>query len=174
MMGSGGMIVMDEDTCMVNIAKYFTTFLKDESCGKCTPCREGVSQMLYILDRITHGEGEPGDMEKLEELADLLEGTALCALGKTAANPVLSTIRYFREEYEEHIRERRCPAKECRGLFLYEVDPEACTGCMICARKCPVEAITGEKRKPYVIDQETCTKCGVCLEKCPFDAIMKV
>jgi len=174
MMGSGGMIIMDENTCMVNVAKYFLGFLKEESCGKCTPCREGLSQMLYILDRITQGEGESGDLEKLEELADLLEGTALCALGKTAANPVLSTIRYFREEYEEHIRERRCPAKECRGLFLYEVDPEACTGCMICARKCPVEAITGEKRKPHVIDQETCTKCGVCLEKCPFDAIMKV
>lgn len=174
MMGSGGMIVMDEDTCMVNVAKYFLGFLKEESCGKCTPCREGLSQMLYILDRITHGEGEPGDVEKLEELADLLEGTALCALGKTAANPVLSTIRYFRAEYDEHIQNQRCPAKECRGLFLYEIDPETCTGCMICARNCPVDAITGEKRKPHVINQEICTKCGACFEKCPFDAIMKV
>jgi NADH:ubiquinone oxidoreductase subunit F (NADH-binding)/(2Fe-2S) ferredoxin/Pyruvate/2-oxoacid:ferredoxin oxidoreductase delta subunit len=174
MMGSGGMIVMDEDTCMVNVAKYFLGFLKEESCGKCTPCREGLSQMLHILDRITHGEGEPGDVDKLEELAELLEGTALCALGKTAANPVLSTIRYFRAEYEEHIQNRRCPAKECRGLFLYEIDPEVCTGCMICARNCPVEAITGEKRKPHVINQEICTKCGVCFEKCPFNAIIKV
>jgi NADH-quinone oxidoreductase subunit F len=174
MMGSGGMIVMDEDTCMVNVAKYFLGFLKEESCGKCTPCREGLSQMLYILDRITHGEGEPGDVEKLEELADLLEGTALCALGKTAANPVLSTIRYFRAEYDEHIQNQRCPAKECRGLFLYEIDPETCTGCMICARNCPVNAIAGEKRKPHVINQETCTKCGTCIEKCPFNAIIKV
>jgi NADP-reducing hydrogenase subunit HndC len=174
MMGSGGMIVMDEDTCMVNVAKYFLGFLKQESCGKCTPCREGLSQMLYILDRITHGEGEPGDVEKLETLADLLEGTALCALGKTAANPVLSTIRYFRGEYEEHIQNHRCPAKECRGLFLYEINPETCTGCGICRKNCPVEAISGERRQPHVIDQEICTKCGTCIEKCPFDAIMKV
>jgi len=174
MMGSGGMIVMDEDTCMVNVAKYFLGFLKDESCGKCTPCREGLAQMLYILDRITHGEGEPDDVEKLEQLADLLDGAALCALGKTAANPVLSTIRYFREEYDEHIRAHRCPAKECRGLFLYEINPETCTGCMICKRNCPVEAISGERRKPHVIAQEKCTKCGVCIEKCPFNAIMKV
>ncbi|MBD3308378.1 4Fe-4S dicluster domain-containing protein [candidate division KSB3 bacterium] len=174
MMGSGGMIVMDEATCMVNVAKYFLGFLKEESCGKCTPCREGLSQMLYILDRITHGEGEPGDIEKLEDLADLLEGTALCALGKTAANPVLSTIRYFREEYEEHIYHRHCPAKECLGLFLYKIDPETCTGCGICRRNCPVEAITGDKRQTHVIHQETCTTCGICIEKCPFDAIMKV
>ena len=174
MMGSGGMIVMDEDTCMVNVAKYFLGFLKEESCGKCTPCREGLSQMLYILDRITHGEGEPDDVEKLETLADLLEGTALCALGKTAANPVLSTIRYFREEYDEHIHNQRCPAKECQGLFLYDINSEACTGCGICRKNCPVDAIAGERRKLHVIDQETCTKCGVCFEKCPFDAIMKV
>jgi NADH-quinone oxidoreductase subunit F len=174
MMGSGGMIVMDEDTCMVNVAKYFLGFLKQESCGKCTPCREGLSQMLHILDRITQGEGEPGDVEKLEDLADLLDGTALCALGKTAANPVLSTIRYFREEYNEHILEQRCPAKECRGLFLYEIDPEACKGCGICLKNCPVDAISGERREPHLIHQETCTKCGTCIEKCPFDAIMKV
>jgi NADH:ubiquinone oxidoreductase subunit F (NADH-binding) len=174
MMGSGGMIVMDEDTCMVNVAKYFLGFLKEESCGKCTPCREGLSQMLHILDRITQGEGEPGDVEKLEELGKLLEGTALCALGKTAANPVMSTIRYFRKEYAEHIQERRCPAKECRGLFLYEIDPETCTGCGICRKNCPVEAISGERRQPHVIDQAICTKCNTCLEKCPFDAIMKV
>ena len=174
MMGSGGMIVMDEDTCMVNVAKYFLGFLKEESCGKCTPCREGISQMLHILERITRGEGESGDLEKLETLAELLEGTALCALGKTAANPVLSTVRYFRKEYEQHIFEGRCPARECRGLFAYEIDPEACKGCTICLKNCPVEAITGERKAPHVIDQDKCTKCGVCFEKCPFNAILKV
>ena len=174
MMGSGGMIVMDEDTCMVNIARYFMGFLKEESCGKCTPCREGISQMLYILDRITHGEGESGDPEKLEKLADLMSVASLCALGKTAANPVLSTLRYFREEYEEHIKERRCPAKVCRGLFSYEIDPETCNGCGICIKNCPEDAISGVHRKPHVIDQDKCTKCGTCLEKCPFTAVLKV
>jgi len=174
MMGSGGMIVMDENTCMVNVAKYFLNFLKEESCGKCTPCREGISQMVYILDRISRGEGELVDLEKLEELADLMSVASLCALGKTAANPVLSTIRYFREEYEEHIKESRCPAKVCRGLFNYEIDPEACKGCGICIKNCPVDAISGERRNPHVIDQEKCTRCGTCLEKCPFDAVIKV
>ena len=174
MMGSGGMIVMDEDTCMVNVAKYFFGFLKEESCGKCTPCREGIPQMLHILERITRGEGEPGDIATLEELAELLSETALCALGTTAVNPVLSTIRYFRQEYEEHILERRCPAKECRGLFLYEIDQEVCTGCGICRKNCPVEAISGERRKLHLLDKERCTKCGVCFDKCPFAAILKV
>jgi NADH:ubiquinone oxidoreductase subunit F (NADH-binding)/(2Fe-2S) ferredoxin/NAD-dependent dihydropyrimidine dehydrogenase PreA subunit len=174
MMGSGGMIVMDEDTCMVNVAKYFTNFLKEESCGKCTPCREGLAQMLYILDRITDGEGQAGDVERLEELAELLEGTALCALGKTAANPTISTIRYFRDEYDAHIKEKRCPAKECRGLFRYDIDPEACKACGICMKNCPVDAITGEKKVPHVIDQEKCTLCGTCWEKCPFAAVLKV
>ncbi|KPJ88814.1 MAG: NADH dehydrogenase [Spirochaetes bacterium DG_61] len=174
MMGSGGMIVMDEDTCMVNVAKYFLGFLRDESCGKCTPCREGIPQMLYILNRITKGEGEEGDIEKLEVLADLLADTALCALGKTAANPVLSTVKYFRKEYEEHILEKRCHAKECRGLFLYVINEEICTGCGICKKNCPVEAISGERRSPHKIDQELCTKCGTCIEKCPFTAIEKV
>ncbi|NIP27607.1 MAG: 4Fe-4S dicluster domain-containing protein [Phycisphaerae bacterium] len=174
MMGSGGMIVMDEDTCMVNVAKYFTNFLKEESCGKCTPCREGLAQMLYILDRITDGEGQAGDVERLEGLAELLEGTALCALGKTAANPIISTIRYFRDEYDTHIKEKHCPAKECRGLFRYEIDSEACKACGICMKNCPVDAITGEKKVPHVIDQEKCTLCGTCWEKCPFAAVLKV
>ena len=174
MMGSGGMIVMDEDTCMVRVARYFTNFLQKESCGKCTPCREGLSQMLYILDRITAGEAEVGDVEELGVLAELLEGTALCALGKTAANPVISTIRYFRDEYDAHILDRHCPAKECRGLFRYEIDPEACKACGICLKNCPEDAITGEKKVPHVINQEKCTLCGTCWEKCPFTAVLKV
>jgi NADH:ubiquinone oxidoreductase subunit F (NADH-binding)/(2Fe-2S) ferredoxin/Pyruvate/2-oxoacid:ferredoxin oxidoreductase delta subunit len=174
MMGSGGMIVMDEDTCMVHVAKYFTEFLQKESCGKCTPCREGLAQMLHILERIAKGEGEVGDVERLEGLAELLEGTALCALGKTAANPTISTIRYFRDEYDEHILGRHCPAKECRGLFRYEIDPEACKACGICLKDCPEDAITGEKKVPHVINQEKCTLCGTCWEKCPFTAVRKV
>ena len=174
MMGSGGMIVMDEETCMVNVAKYFLTFLKQESCGKCTPCREGIPQMLAILERITRGEGRESDLDTLERLAELLADASLCALGKTAANPVISTIRYFRDEYEQHIRERRCPAKVCRGLFAYEIDPEACKGCGICRKNCPVDAISGERKEPHVIDQAVCTKCGTCLDKCPFGAVLKV
>ena len=174
MMGSGGMIVMNEDTCMVNVARYFLNFLREESCGKCTPCREGLAQMLEILDRITHGDGRVGDVEKLEALADLLAGTALCALGKTAANPVLSTIRYFREEYDAHINQRRCPAKECRGLFRYQIDEEACKACGICRKACPVDAIAGEKKVPHVIDQDACTLCGTCFDKCPFNAVLKI
>jgi NADH-quinone oxidoreductase subunit F len=174
MMGSGGMIVMDEENCMVNVAQYFLHFLKEESCGKCTPCREGVPQMLHILEKITHGNGARGDIETLERLGELLTEAALCALGKTAANPVLSTVRYFRSEYEEHIEHGRCPAKVCRGLFFYEISPEPCTGCGICRKNCPVEAISGERKKTHVIDQSKCTKCGVCYEKCPFNAILKV
>ena len=174
MMGSGGMIVMDEDTCMVNIARYFTEFLQNESCGKCTACREGLAQMMHILDRITKGQGEVGDVEELGTLAELLEAAALCALGKTAANPVMSTIRYFRDEYDAHILDRHCPAKECRGLFRYEIDPEACKACGICLKNCPADAITGEKNVPHVINQEKCTLCGTCWEKCPFTAVLKV
>jgi NADH-quinone oxidoreductase subunit F len=174
MMGSGGMIVMDEDTCMVNVAKYFLNFLRQESCGKCTPCREAIPQMLYILENITAGKGEEGDVEKLETLGELLTETSLCALGKTAANPVLSTIKYFRDEYDEHIRNKRCPAKECPGLFTFTIDAEACRGCGICLKNCPVDAITGEKKQAHVIVQEKCTRCGTCLEKCPFDAVIKV
>ncbi|MGQ9615697.1 MAG: NADH-quinone oxidoreductase subunit NuoF [Spirochaetota bacterium] len=174
MMGSGGLIVMDEDTCMVNVAKYFISFLKMESCGKCTPCREGLSQMLVILDRITKGDGLVEDIDKLEELGELLMDASLCGLGKTAANPVLSTIKYFRNEYEEHIVNHRCPAKVCTGLFLYEIDPETCKGCGICLKNCPVNAISGERREPHVIDQEKCTRCGTCFDRCPFNAILKV
>jgi len=174
MMGSGGMIVMDQNTCMVNVARYFLNFLREESCGKCTPCREGLAQMLHILDSITHGKGQQGDIEKLEQLAELLEATALCALGKTAANPVLSTIRYFRDEYDAHINDARCPAKECRGLFRYRIDEDECKACGICLKDCPVDAITGEKKVPHVIDQEKCTLCGMCLDKCPFSAVLKV
>ena len=130
--------------------------------------------MLHILDRIVHGDGQEEDLDRLAVLAELLDGAALCALGKTAANPILSTLRYFRGEYEEHIKNRRCPAKECRGLFAYEIDPEACKACGICKKNCPVKAISGERKKPHVIDQAICTKCGTCLEKCPFNAILKV
>ncbi|MHB1034878.1 MAG: NADH-ubiquinone oxidoreductase-F iron-sulfur binding region domain-containing protein [Pirellulales bacterium] len=174
MMGSGGMIVMDEGTCMVHVACYFLRFLKDESCGKCTPCREGIAQMLHILDRITTGRGRKGDVQRLEQLGTLLEDTALCALGKTAASPVLSTLRYFRDEYDAHIEDNRCPAKECRGLFRYRIDAGACTGCGLCRKKCPVEAIAGTRKQPHVIDEEKCTLCGTCFEVCRFGAVQKV
>jgi NAD-dependent dihydropyrimidine dehydrogenase PreA subunit len=172
MMGSGGMIVMDEDTCMVDVARYFLNFLREESCGKCTPCREGISRSLKILNRICEGEGEAGDIALLEELGELLQGFSLCALGQTAANPVLSTVRYFREEYEAHIHDRRCPAGVCKALITYTIDPEACTGCTACARQCPQEAITGERKEPHEIDQDLCIRCGVCLDTCRFDAVL--
>jgi len=174
MMGSGGMIVMDEDNCMVNVAKYFLGFLKSESCGKCTPCREAIPQMLEILERICRGEGAMGDLDTLDVLAELLASASLCALGTTAANPVQSTLRYFRHEYEEHIRDRHCRSRECRGLFVYRIDPETCTGCTICAKNCPVKAISGERKKAHVIDEAVCTHCNTCFEKCPFGAIAKV
>ena len=176
MMGSGGMIVMDEDTCMVDVARYFINFLTDESCGKCVPCREGLRQMHRILTNITEGRGQEGDIELLEVLSETAVEASLCALGKSAPNPFLSTLRYFREEYEAHIKEKRCPALSCKALINYYIDPQKCQACMICARKCPVDAIDGAKRKIHVIDQERCTRCGTCIEVCPprFGAVTKL
>lgn len=176
MMGSGGMIVMDEDTCMVDVARYFIDFLTDESCGKCVPCREGTWQMLKILTSITKGQGSEGDIELLEELSEVAKEAALCALGKSAPNPFLSTLRYFRDEYEAHINEKRCPALSCKELIAYYVDPTSCKGCMLCAKNCPADAITGGRNLIHVIDQETCTKCGTCFEVCParYGAVQKI
>ncbi|MFR8975921.1 MAG: NADH-ubiquinone oxidoreductase-F iron-sulfur binding region domain-containing protein, partial [Eubacteriales bacterium] len=173
MMGSGGLIVMDEDTCMVDIAKFFLEFTVDESCGKCTPCRVGTKRMLEILDKITKGKGTLEDIDKLEELAEAINTTALCGLGQTAPNPVLSTLHYFRDEYVAHVTEKKCPAGVCKALLSYKIDPEKCKGCSICAKNCPVEAISGQVKSPYSIDPAKCIKCGVCESKCPFKAISK-
>ncbi len=176
MMGSGGMIVLDEDTCMVDVARYFIEFLTDESCGKCVPCREGLRQMLKILTNITEGKGKEGDIELLEELSETAKEAALCALGKSAPNPFLSTLRYFKDEYEAHIKEKRCPALSCKELISFYIDPAKCKACMICARKCPAGAIDGGKNKIHIVDQEKCTKCGTCFEVCPprFGAVTKI
>jgi len=171
-MGSGGMIVMDQNTCMVDVARYFLDFLMEESCGQCTPCREGIKQMLDILTRICEGNGKEGDIELLEELSGMVQKFSLCGLGTSAPNPVLTTIRYFRHEYEAHIRDKKCEAGVCKALFHYEIDPEVCTGCGVCARKCPQGAITGEKKKPHELDQEKCIRCGICYEACKFDAVV--
>jgi len=173
MMGSGGLIVMDEDNCMVDIARFFLDFTVDESCGKCTPCREGTKRMLEILERITEGKGEDGDIEKLETLAKSIKASALCGLGQTAPNPVLSTLTYFRDEYEAHIKEKRCPAGVCQALLSYTILEDKCKGCGICAKQCPVSAISGQPKNPYNIDSSKCIKCGVCMQKCPFKAIVK-
>jgi len=175
-MGSGGMVVMDEDTCMVDVARYFVNFLCDESCGKCLPCREGLKQARKILNDIATGKGKEGDIEKLQEIADVTSVASLCALGQTAANPMLTTIRHFRNEYEAHIKEKKCPALVCRGLVSYFIDPKKCNACTICFRNCPANAITGEKMKIHMIDQSKCTKCGTCYDVCPptFRAVQKI
>ena len=173
MMGSGGLIVMDEDNCMVDVARFFLDFTQDESCGKCPPCRIGTKRMLEILERICDGKGIEGDIERLEELAVGIKSSALCGLGQTAPNPVLSTIRYFRDEYEAHINDKKCPAGVCKHLLDFTINPDTCKGCGICAKKCPADAITGEKKKPYTIDTAKCIKCGACIEACPFGSISK-
>lgn len=170
-MGSGGMVVMDETTCMVDMARFFLDFTQKESCGKCTFCRIGTKRMLEILTRICEGEGKEGDIELLEELAYQIKDSSLCGLGQTAPNPVLTTIKYFRNEYEAHIRDKKCPAKSCKKLITYTVNPEKCTGCTVCAKNCPVNAISGERKQVHFIDQEVCIKCGVCFSKCKFEAI---
>ncbi len=167
MMGSGGMVVMDEDTCMVDVARYFLAFLKDESCGKCTSCREGIEQMHDIVRRITEGKGKEGDIELLENLGHVVQSASMCGFGQTAANPVLSTIRYFRDEYIAHIEEKRCPALVCKELISYIIDPELCAGCTVCAKTCPNQAIIGEPKKVHTIDQKKCIKCGICISSCP-------
>jgi NADH-quinone oxidoreductase subunit F len=171
MMGSGGIIVMDEDTCMVDVAKYFINFLVEESCGKCTPCRDGLPRMLDLLTDITEGRGGEEHVAMLEELCDLLTWGALCGLGTSAANPVLSTIKYFRDEYDAHIRDKKCPAGVCKALITYSIDPEACTGCGLCVKKCPQECITGERKEAHEIDTTKCIKCGICRDVCTFDAV---
>jgi NADH-quinone oxidoreductase subunit F len=171
MMGSGGMIVMDDLTCMVDVARYFLKFLVDESCGKCVPCREGVHQLHQIVEDICAGNGQPGDIERVESLSDVIVKASLCALGKSAPNPVLSTLRYFREEYEAHVNERKCPAGVCRNLFTFKISEEKCSGCGMCVKACPVDCIMGEQKKVHVIDGQKCTRCGACRNVCRLDAV---
>lgn len=173
MMGSGGLIVMDEDNCMVDVARFFLDFTQDESCGKCPPCRIGTKRMLEILERICDGKGVEGDIERLQDLAEGIKASALCGLGQTAPNPVLSTIHYFRDEYEAHINDKKCPAGVCKHLLNYTINEDTCKGCGICAKKCPAEAISGEKKKPFTIDTAKCIKCGACIEACPFGSISR-
>jgi NADH-quinone oxidoreductase subunit F len=171
MVGSGGMVVMDEETCMVDVARYFLTFLQDEACGKCVPCRLGIDRMLEIITDITEGRGSAKQISLLKELAGTVSETALCSLGKTAANPVLSTMRYFPDEYEAHVNQKKCPAGVCQALITYAIDPEKCTGCGVCMRECPHEAISGEKKEVHAIDPQLCQKCGICRSECSFESI---
>jgi ferredoxin len=171
MKGTGGVIVMDDRTCVVDVARYFLDFLRDESCGKCSTCREGIRRMLEILTRITEGKGELADLEVLERMGKVVKAVSLCGLGKTAPNPVLSTLRYFRDEYEAHIVGKTCPAGVCSKMIAYYIVPETCTGCMLCLKACPEKAITGGKKVPHVIDQALCIQCGACFKVCNVNAI---
>ena len=173
MMGSGGLIVMDEDTCMVDLARFFLDFTVDESCGKCAPCRIGTKRMYEILTKITEGKGELEDIDRLEVLAKNIKNAALCGLGQTAPNPIISTLRYFRDEYIAHVVDKRCPAGVCKSIIKFKIDTETCKRCSICKKNCPVGAISGDKKTSFVIDQEKCIKCGICATKCPFNSILK-
>lgn len=173
MMGSGGLIILDEDTCMVNLSKFFLEFTVEESCGQCTPCRIGLKQMLMILERICDGKGEEGDIEKLESMSATIQATSLCGLGQSAPNPIISTLQYFRDEYEAHVKDKTCSAKVCAALLKYDISKEKCVGCTACARKCPVDAIEGKVKELHIIDQEKCVKCGACYDVCRFDAVIR-
>jgi ferredoxin len=170
-MGSGGMIVMDDETCMVDMARFFMDFTQDESCGKCIPCRVGTRRILEILNRISEGNGREGDLETLDQLCKEIQQDSLCGLGNGAPNPIVSMLKHFREEFEAHIYEKRCPAKVCRSLIHYEISSEFCTGCTVCARNCPVNAITGERRQTHHIDPDICIRCGICAQVCNFNAV---
>jgi NADH-quinone oxidoreductase subunit F len=173
MIGSGGLVIMDEDTCMVEVARFFMNFTQNESCGKCVPCREGTMRMLEILEDIVNGRGTKEQLDLLEELGRAITDTALCGLGKSAALPVLSTLKVFRDEYLEHVVDKKCRTGTCKALSCFVIDPEACKGCSKCARNCPVEAISGEIKSPYTIDQSKCIKCGACADNCPFGAVKR-
>jgi len=173
MMGSGGMIVMDDQTCMVDVARYFIAFLTEESCGKCIPCREGLRCSLDVLTRISEGKGEAGDIELLEEMGGVMQDACLCALGSSAPNPVISTLRYFREEYDAHVRDHRCPAGVCKALIHYEIDQAKCDGCHACVTACSTGAITGQVKYPHLLNQDLCIKCGACIDACKREAVLR-
>jgi NAD-dependent dihydropyrimidine dehydrogenase PreA subunit len=173
MMGSGGLIVMDDEKCMVDVARFFMEFVQDESCGKCVPCRLGTKRMLETLERMTKGQGIVGDVEFLEEIGNIIKDSALCGLGQTAPNPILSTMKFFKNEYEAHVNEKKCPSGVCKAMLSYSISPEKCVGCTACAHVCPVGCISGAKKQLHVIDQSKCIKCDTCYSKCRFDAIIK-